>query len=418
MNTKLNCLALAIAASLASAPSFADDLEALNKRIEDLESKLEKSEYIYEQQQQVLTPEADPKLGFFFSGYARYGALYQSGDNKFVEVGSSGRSVGRLGNEYNGGEVQFAHVTKSDSGAIWDIVVMFDQWGVDAWGSDGGVNLKKMYAGATNFIASQPELYVWAGRDFHQRPQQGLNDYFWMTHDGQGAGFNNLVLGGVKLDMGFVGQVSSAGGALGNDNGRYAFTSKLHGINVGLGTLDLYYNYGFASSEAGAAVDPEHANQLGAVWSITGPHKVTAKYADGADNSAFDLAGDKQVFYISYEGSVNPSEQLYIDYLVSYKDIAGDDATDTTEYSAIVRPMYQWNNIHSTWFEGGYAMEDYADGGDKSGWKATISQNMSVGGLPWSRPMVRLYATMGDVKATGSDSEDTLSLGAMFEAWW
>ncbi|MFP1497097.1 carbohydrate porin [Escherichia coli] len=29
---------------------------------------------------------------------------------------------------------------------------------------------------------------MWAGRDFHQRPQQGINDYFWMTHDGQGAG--------------------------------------------------------------------------------------------------------------------------------------------------------------------------------------------------------------------------------------
>lgn len=218
--------------------------------------------------------------------------------------------------------------------------------------------------------------------------------------------------------MGFVGQVSSNNGALGNDNGRYAFTSKLHGIDVGLGSLDLYYNYGFASTEAGADVDPRHANQFGAVWTIDGPNKLTAKYADGADNSAFDLAGDKQVFYIGYEGSFKPSEKLFVDYLVSYKSISGDDATDTTEYSGIIRPMYSWNKTHSTWLEAGYAMEDYDDGGDKTGWKTTLSQNISMGGLPWSRPMVRLYATVGDVKASGSESEDTFSMGAMFEAWW
>ncbi len=56
---------------------------------------------------------------------------------------------------------------------------------------------------------------MWAGRDFHQRPQQGLNDYFWMSHDGQGGGFKNLNLGGAKFDFGFVGQVDNGdGGAL------------------------------------------------------------------------------------------------------------------------------------------------------------------------------------------------------------
>ncbi len=54
---------------------------------------------------------------------------------------------------------------------------MADDWNYDQWGSAGGVNLKKMYAGVTNVFESQPDL-IWGGRDFHQRPQQGLNDYF------------------------------------------------------------------------------------------------------------------------------------------------------------------------------------------------------------------------------------------------
>ncbi|GAL14051.1 maltoporin [Vibrio astriarenae] len=82
-----------------------------------------------------------------------------------------------------------------------------------------------------------------------------------MTHDGQGAGFNNLNLGGAKLDMGFVGQVK---GGLVNDNGRYAITSKLHSINAGIGNLDLYANYGFAADDAGDDVKDETAWQVGA----------------------------------------------------------------------------------------------------------------------------------------------------------
>ena len=90
-------------------------------------------------------------------------------------------AIGRLGNEGNGGEFQLSKAFKGENGAIWDINVMIDHWGDE-------VNLKKAYAGVTNIMASNPNAYFWAGRDFHQRPQQGINDYFWMNHDGQGAG--------------------------------------------------------------------------------------------------------------------------------------------------------------------------------------------------------------------------------------
>ncbi|TKF92079.1 carbohydrate porin, partial [Vibrio sp. F13] len=70
----------------------------------------------------------------------------------------------------------------------------------------------------------------------------------------------NLDFGGAKLDMGFVGQVK---GGLVNDNGRYAITSKLHSINAGIGQLDLYANYGFASDEADSDVagDPKVSDE-------------------------------------------------------------------------------------------------------------------------------------------------------------
>ncbi|MDV1909879.1 carbohydrate porin, partial [Klebsiella pasteurii] len=71
------------------------------------------------------------------------------------------------------------------------------------------VNLKKAYVGVTNVLESNPNAYIWAGRDFHQRPQQGINDYFWMNHDGQGAGVKNFEIGGVQFDVAGVSQVES-----------------------------------------------------------------------------------------------------------------------------------------------------------------------------------------------------------------
>jgi maltoporin len=413
-------LSLAVAATLSSVSVFAEteSLEELSKRLQELETKVQEADYIYDQQPAVLTPDFEPPAGIIFSGYARYGAHYSDSDNQYVDVGSTGRAVGRLGNEVNGGEIQFARAAKADNGAVWDVVVMLDNWNHANWGSESGINLKKMYAGVTNVFESQPELYMWAGRDFHQRPQQGLNDYFWMMHDGQGGGFNNLNLGGVKLDMGFVGQVdSAAGNSLGNDSGKYALTSKLHAIDLGIGNLDLYANYGFANED----VSEEKAWQVGAVLGLGASNKLVAKYGDGADTTVFDLAADKKITYVSLEGGIKPTDNLFIDYLASFYNAKGEDTTDRNEYSAIVRPMYNWDDTHSTWLEAGYAMEDYSDGGDKQGWKVTLSQNISLGGLPWSRPMLRAYVTAGDVKTTGpvdSTSVDTLAGGLMFEAWW
>ncbi|MCK8084514.1 carbohydrate porin [Vibrio sp. 1CM8B] len=425
---KLLPITVAVAASLASLSSFADDtdIEALEKRIQELESKVVDIDYVNDQQPAVLTAETKVPEGIVFSGYARYGAHYKSGDERYVDIGTTGRSVGRLGNEANGGEVQLAKLFQADNGAIWDVVFMADHWEADAWADDGGLSMKKMYAGVTNVFESQPELYMWAGRDFHQRPQQGLNDYFWMSHDGQGAGFNNLDFGGAKLDMGFVGQVK---GGLVNDNGRYAITSKLHSINAGIGQLDLYANYGFASDEADSDVagDPkvsdETAYLVGATLGLGESNKLVVKYGDGADSSVFDLKGDYQTLYASVEGSYAASDNFIIDYLVSYKDNSGSDLDrENTEYAGIVRPQYQWDDVHSTWLEAGYGMVDYDDDGEENAWKVTLSQNVSLGGLPWSRPMLRFYTTVGDVETKGNTVKttnvDTLSFGAMFEAWW
>lgn len=144
-NFKVLPLTFAVAASLASTSVLAAtaDISDLEQRIQELESKLVELDYVNDQQPAVLTPDTEVPTGIIFSGYARYGAHYSSGDNRYVEVGSTGRSLGRLGNEANGGEFQLAKIFQADNGAKWDLVLMLDDWNNDQWGSSGGVNLKK-----------------------------------------------------------------------------------------------------------------------------------------------------------------------------------------------------------------------------------------------------------------------------------
>ncbi|GLS91564.1 outer membrane protein S [Psychromonas marina] len=433
MKFKLLPLAAAIATTFVPMSLFAADaaeVKAVNPEL------TQPADPLYDRQQPLVLAEGMPipDTGLKFTGYARYGFHYSDDVNKYVGAmgQSAGNATGRLGNEGNGGEFQFTKAFIADNGAIWDVAVMLEHW------SDN-VGLKKFYAGATNVFESQPTAYLWAGRDFHQRPQQGLNDYFWMMHDGQGAGVYNLGLGDIKFDISGVAQASSGTG----DSGNYAITTKLHGISVGAaGTLSFLANYGFesdqyyseADEDAGDGIEGELKNanksdafQLAAVldssWSMGGTQLIL-RYAENADNGVFWKTEDLTTWYASFSGNVKSSETFNTEYLVAYHnaDNSADVSQSRSNYSAIVRPMMTWNAVHSTWLEAGYSLVDYENAGENSAWKVTLSQNVSFG-LAGARPMIRFYATVGsadnEVASKPYQAEqDTLALGAMFESWW
>ncbi|SBZ18560.1 maltoporin [Klebsiella pneumoniae] len=344
------------------------------------------------------------------------------------------------GYESNGGEFQISKAFKSAQGAIWDLNVMFDHWSDE-------VNLKKAYVGVTNVLESNPNAYLWAGRDFHQRPQQGINDYFWMNHDGQGAGVKNFDIGGVQFDVAAVSQVKSCspevmadetnpsritctGSSDTGDNGHYALTTKTHNIKAGPIDVEVYANYGFDSK----AVDSDarlEAWQGGLVLSHTndsGVNKVILRYSDNSDNSVYNKTDALTTVYASFEGSHKFTQQAQVEYLLAFHDYDnGKDNTDNRKnYGAIVRPMYFWNDVHSTWLEAGYQRVDYDQGGDNHGWKLTLSQNIAIGMGPEFRPMLRFYVTGGQVdnehtaKVNGTQDQqlDSLNVGGMFEAWF
>ena len=422
--------------------------KAVDKALAERQEKMDaaaakKVDVINEPESAAQSPDMAIPFGVKFSGYARYGAHFQSGDQKYVAVDGSyngASAIGRLGNEGNGGEFQLSKAFKSDNGAIWDVNVMIDHWGDE-------VNLKKAYAGVTNVLASNPDAYIWAGRDFHQRPQQGINDYFWMTHDGQGAGVKNFDIGGIKFDLATVAAVESCnpevmedetnpsritctGGSGTGDKGNYAITSKIHGMKLGPLDLELYANYGF-DSKAVEGEDKLKAWQGAFVVSHSndsGVNKVIARYSDNSDNSVYNKTDDLTTIYASFEGSHKFTQQAQIEYLLAFHDYdtSSIKSDNRKNYGVIVRPMYFWNDVHSTWLEAGYQRVDYDKGGDNSGWKLTLSQNISIAMGPEFRPMLRFYMTGGQVdndrtarvNGTKEETLDDFNLGAMWEAWF
>ena len=450
---------LLVMASLCSGSVFAQEFtqeqidaivaKAVDKALTERQAKIDaavnkQADVINEPQSTAQSPDMAIPFGVKFTGYARYGAHFQSGDQKYVGVDGSyngASAIGRLGNEGNGGEFQLSKAFKGDNGAIWDVNVMIDHWGDE-------VNLKKAYAGVTNILASNPNAYLWAGRDFHQRPQQGINDYFWMNHDGQGAGVKDFDMGGVKFDVAAVAAVESCspevmddeanpsritctGGSGTGDKGNYALTSKIHGMKVGPLDLEIYANYGF-DSKAVESEERSKAWQGAFVLSHTGDkgvNKVIARYSDNSDNSVYSKTDELKTIYASFEGNYKFTQQAQVEYLLAFHDYDNDaDNTDNRKnYGAIVRPMYWWNDVHSTWLEAGYQRVDYDMGGDNHGWKLTLSQNISIAMGPEFRPMLRFYVTGGEVdnkrtaRVNGSDDDtqlDSLNVGAMWEAWF
>ena len=352
---KMLPLTMAVVAALCPISVFAQEFtqeqidaivaKAVDKALAERQAKIDaaadkKVDVITNPQTTAATPDMAIPFGLKFSGYARYGAQFQTGDQKFVGVDGSyngASAIGRLGNEGNGGEFQITKAFRSSKGAIWDINVMFDHWSDE-------VNLKKAYVGVTNVLESNPNAYIWAGRDFHQRPQQGINDYFWMNHDGQGAGVKNFDIGGVQFDVAGVSQVESCSPEVmadeanpsritcTGDNGHYALTTKTHNIKAGPIDVEVYANYGFDSK----AVDSDErldAWQGGLVLSHTndsGVNKVILRYSDNSDNSVYNKTDDLTAIYASFEGLHKFTRQAQIEYLLAFHDYDNGKETPIT----------------------------------------------------------------------------------------
>ena len=347
---------------------------------------------------------------FEFHGYARWGTVYEADGNTSIGPEGAGpmNASGRLGNEGFGGEWLFLKKFEGENGTKWDLGLMIEDW--------YELGMKQAYAGVSNVFESQPNAYLWAGKVFHSRVQQGLNDYFVVTTDSQGAGIKGVDLGFANLELGVVGgEHNGTYSKSGDGKGNYAVTSKLSGIKLGDAvSMDLLANYGF-SDDTVTADDAYIGMAKFSGWN----QNFYMRYSENSERNVLSKTDDLSSHYVSVDGGYSLGERTGLEYLVSHHDIdAPADSDDRAVSDAIVRVTHSWNDIHSTWIEAGTALVDYDNGDESTASKVTWSQNIAIGGVPWARPMLRFYVTAGEEENRAGETENPVIAGAMFEAWW
>lgn len=163
-------------------------------------------------------------------------------------------------------------------------------------------------------------------------------------------------------------------------------------------------------------------------YGTEGYSKTMAYYGDGSWYGAEAKAGADGYRFINWGvipmgNSWEMGHQLV--YGVGNEMWNGHDKTETM--SAVVRPMYKWDDFNKTIFEGGVFKDktSYNNGGsDKDGgYKLTLAQAWSAGSSFWARPEIRVFAsylanTEDQEVFEGNTSKDTYQVGVQAEAWW
>ncbi|MFV0447860.1 MAG: maltoporin LamB [Vibrio sp.] len=369
-----------------------------------------------------------------FNGYFRAGTGISGngeGDVSFMKSG-----VGRLGNE-NDNYYEFGFAEELKTGEqTWKVESMIAQGndGASGW-EDGDFNVAQFNVQAKGLLASDKDATLWAGKRYYQRKDIHITDFYYLNTSGTGGGIENLSVGNQKLSVALV-QDGSA-----SDSTGYIFDARL--ANIGLwdnASLELAVAYNFATEKEGASEAADDGVMGTAIlhqglsngFNQTIAQVGTAGYGVQMANlwgagtyysRGTDENNDAFGYRVLNWGVVNLGESWELGHQLAFlagSDIGAEKA-DIHQYSAVVRPMYKWNDTMRTVFEAGYNGGEDVDGNDFAGSKFTVAQAWAMGDSFWARPELRVYGSyLTDYEGTtfGDEGDSDFVVGVQVEAWW
>ena len=345
---------------------------------------------------------------------------------------------------------------------------------------DSDFALRQFNVQAKGLLNFAPEATLWAGKRYYQRHDIHISDFYYWNISGAGAGIEGIQAGPGKVSFAWVrndrsakdvfGEYTKTGvikkdvlDANGNKTGNYIEEStytKNEDLNVN--TLDLRYAgiplWNEASLELGVDYalvnetndqkalkkDPKNGVMLTAEltqgvlggfnktvlqYGTEGYSKNMAFYGDGSWYGAEAKDGADGYRLINW-GVIPMGNSWEMGHQLVYG--VGNEMWDTNDkyetMSAVVRPMYKWDDFNKTIFEGGYFKDkNKSTNGtteDDSGYKLTLAQAWSAGSSFWARPEIRVFASYmqqdGNFRenSNGVNQDDAWNFGVQAEAWW
>lgn len=386
-----------------------------------------------------------------FHGYFRSG-VGVSGDGDMQTW--SKNKVGRLGNEDDTyGEVQIGQEVFNKDGKTFyvDSMVAMASDGSSGWEStendDAKFALAQFNVQAKGILGFAPEATVWAGKRYYQRHDVHLSDFYYWNVSGAGAGVENVQAGPGKLSLAWV---RSDEGEVDTNilDARYA------GIPLWKdASLELGVDYALANDTDAQKKANNGSNDNGLMLTaevtagvMGGFNKTVLQYFDDsyATNAVYYGAGGwtsqdgdggngfRVINHgvIPLVGNFELGHQLVygasndIKYKVNSVTYTGVDASTM---SAVIRPMYKWDDYNKTYVEAGVFKDNAEISGHSDvkdgGYKLTLAQAWSAGPGWWARPEIRVFASYlknsEDQLIFDSNSQkDTWNFGVQAEAWW
>ena len=391
-----------------------------------------------------------------FHGYMRSGVGVS--DNGDMQTMSKQR-VGRLGNESDTyGEVQLGQEVYSKekkSFYVDSMVAMKSEKQGRGWeptsSDDSQFVLAQFNVQAKGMFGGNETL--WAGKRYYQRHDIHISDFYYWDVSGAGAGVENIEVGPGKFSVAAL-RSDPWDGVKGSDPRLNANTVDIRYAGIPLwqdGTLEVGYDFYHANAtdeQDLANKDLSNGHMLTAELTqgmLGGFNKSVAQYfIDGAAYNAVDYgtangsllqsnSDSGKGFRLINWGVLPVGDKVEFGHQIVYgksSDFSawGTQYEDRDTFSAVVRPMYKWNDYMKTIAEVGYYKDnETAKGGvEKStdGAKYTLAQAWSAGSGFWARPEIRVFASYMDqdgafrADSNGKAQDSAWNFGVQAEAWW
>jgi maltoporin len=388
--------------------------------------------------------------GIAFNGYLRtgVGGTSEGGNQQCFSGNFPIRAKYRLGNECETyGELALAAPFGKADGANGKYVFMAALIGGDssdftASPDDLTIASRQNYfqfGGVFPKGGALEDAKAWIGKRYYNRHDVHINDHFYWNNSGQGAGLEDINLGGAKLAFAYHQNGGNSNGATEIVGNRYS--ARVYGISTNPGgTLEAELVY----LKGTRAVDDGESGNTGTGTILFAEHTqsgILGGFNKFAVVIGDKLGGDGFEWLPTYAGGNETSgkqfrviDQLYFDLkngwsgmgVVGYAERKINGNKDTW-ITAGIRPQYNFTDNYSIAFEAGYDQGKSTGGDTKKLTKLTVAPQLSLTGGFWARPVMRAFVTYakwntanGDAGTNGAFGTKTngMNYGLQVEAWW
>ena len=419
----------------------------------------------------VLTASLPQSMSFALKGYGRtsFGAGSEGGDQACF--GLPGVSKYRFGNECD----TYVELTPSltfpvsktgVTGAYTLTGYYYNPQPMMSGGAESGsFGISQNYLAFTGFGGWLDGATIWGGRRLYQRHDLHVNDLFYWSNRGQGAGIEHIDTPLGKLSLALMRNYNSTGPSIGNETNGVAGNSidvRLSQIQTNRdGALELGVELrtadtvGEAKAKDGFLLTAEHVQQN--LWG--GKNTFVLQYGKGAganlstnDPGAFlYTTDDTRALRVIDQFQWSPREDVSASFNILYEKTEdfrfnGRVLDEREWFSVGTRPVWAWSENISSMIDVGYDVVRYGNDpmGNLSGREARMTKVtvaplvFKLGRGFYDRPELRLFGTCarwnGDANVVALESglaggnvtnnsnyagrRDGCSAGVQLETWF